>query len=1559
MDLRPTGIEVIGDAPWGTHCCQFYGSKEDLVDILVPYFKAGLENDELCMWVTSPPLGVREAWEALGRAVPDLDAYRKRGRIEILPHTEWYLLGGVFDQDRVLRGWVEKLEAALSRGCAGMRLSGDTFWLETSDWRTFTEYEAAVEAMIGQYRMLAFCTYAQQRCGVGEVADVITNHEFALVKREGSWQRIASHNRRRMQESHAREREHDAEALRDQKEWFRVTLSSIGDAVLVTDPQGRVTFVNAVAEQLTGWTQGSALGRALDEVFQVVNEETGTRIEDPAARVIESGTVQGLANHTVLVTREGARRPIDDSAAPIRDAQGRLLGVVLVFRDITARRLADNQTRSLLAAVQEEKDRLAALVASITDEIWFADLQKRFTLANPSAVREFALGRDSGMDVERFAASLEVFRPDGSPRPVEEAPPLRALKGEVVRNQEEIVRTPASGELRHRQVSAAPVRDATGTTIGSVSVVRDITDLKRTEEKLTRHQALLRGVLDSSLSGIMAFTAVRDSNGAITDFAWALVNLAAERMVGISASDLLGRRLLEVMPGNKEEGLFEMYVAVVETGAPLHHEHYYAHEKVKTWFETVAVKQGDGFVVTFSDITERKRAEEALRESEATLRGILNAAKESIWLFTTDGVTLLGNETALARWGKPPETIIGRPIQEALPEDLARPRLARLQEAARSGPIEFEDCRAGIMFEHRFYPVHGADGRVDRIAAFSRDITERKRVEGALRESEGRFRTVMEHSLDCIYQLNLQAGHYEYVSPAVEKVLGVSAQQLMSRSTETVHAMIHPADRPALQAALARLEEVGEGEAEYRMQTAKGDYRWISNHMSLTKDGVGQPLFRHGIIRDVTERKRAEEALRVSEQQARDRAAELDAIFNTVLSPLIVFDAKGQVVKVNEASRRLFGADPTGLDGEAWPQFVIQRHGARHHEGRPLEAADLPVRLALQGDKVRGIGLVVRDTARHDVFIDAASSPMWADGRVIGAVTVWHDITDRVRVERLYAVLSQVNEAIVRTHDEETLYQEVCRILAEEGRFPLAWVGLVSGREVAPAAARGTAVAYLSDVTVEIDGELGRGPTGTSIREDRTVVNEDFASNPAAAPWREPARRHGFGASAAFPIRRQGAVIGALTLYAAAPGAFDAAHVRLLEALCADLSYAVGAMEQERWRSHAEQVLRENEQSLREADRRKDEFLALLAHELRNPLAPILNSVQIIRRAAEKTGLRERAEAIIEKQVRHMARLIDDLLDVSRIGQGKIVLKRELLPLATVVENAVETSQPVIDGAGHELNVRLPTEPVLLLGDRVRLSQVLSNILNNAARYSLQRGAIHLTASVEEAMVGIRVRDEGIGIDPETLPRIFDLFVQGDSSLERQRGGLGVGLALCKSLVDMHGGTITATSAGPGRGSEFVVRLPLAPASRAAGTDSPAAAPGARPTARFRVLVVDDSADVAESMSVLLELLGHDVQSAGDGLTALDLAESFRPDIVLLDIGMPRMNGYEVARRLRQTSAGQRAVLIAMTGWGQEEDRRRTKDAGFDHHLTKPVELDHLEQLVQQLVTERVDVRRQ
>lgn len=378
--------------------------------------------------------------------------------------------------------------------------------------------------------------------------------------------------------------------------------------------------------------------------------------------------------------------------------------------------------------------------------------------------------------------------------------------------------------------------------------------------------------------------------------------------------------------------------------------------------------------------------------------------------------------------------------------------------------------------------------------------------------------------------------------------------------------------------------------------------------------------------------------------------------------------------------------------------------------------------------------------------------------------------------------------------------------------------------------------------------------------------------------------------------------------------------------------------------------LRRLSAELSEADRRKDEFLATLAHELRNPLAPVRNAVQLLHLEAPETPSSQWALDVIDRQIRAMTRLIDDLMDVSRISRSKLELRKERVALEEVVQGAVETSLPIIEQHGHQLSLVLPAEPIILDADFTRLAQIFLNLLNNSAKYTEPGGRITFVAERQGSDIVVSVTDTGIGIPADKLPTIFEMFSQVESSLSRSHGGLGIGLCLVKRLVEMHGGSVEAHSEGPGQGSCFVVRLPIViEQPNAFVTHKATAEPS--PTSALRLLVVDDNRDAASSLGMLLKTMGNSVRLAHDGDEAVTAACEFRPQVVFLDIGLPKMNGYEVARCIRKEPWGKEIVLIAVTGWGQEEDRRKSQEAGFDQHMIKPVDPSALMELLAGLGT--------
>jgi signal transduction histidine kinase/CheY-like chemotaxis protein len=467
--------------------------------------------------------------------------------------------------------------------------------------------------------------------------------------------------------------------------------------------------------------------------------------------------------------------------------------------------------------------------------------------------------------------------------------------------------------------------------------------------------------------------------------------------------------------------------------------------------------------------------------------------------------------------------------------------------------------------------------------------------------------------------------------------------------------------------------------------------------------------------------------------------------------------------------------------------------------------------------------------------------------------------------------------------------------------------------------------------------DFGLGLCGNAALRRESIVANDIQRS--VDPQLQVIKSIGLRAYLCNPLLAGDRLLGTLAFASRERDRFDNDELEFLRTIC---HYVTVAYERVRLI-----------QQLRDTDRRKDEFLATLAHELRNPLAPIRNGLHIMRLMAGDESAVAQARTMMERQLIQMVRLIDDLLDVSRITRGKLDLRKERVELAHVLSSAVETARPLIEAAGHELTVQSPDEPIFLDADPMRLAQVFANLLNNAAKYMDRGGHIWLTAELSrrpdlrpEAIV--TVRDAGVGIPKEALPRIFEMFAQIDQSLEKSQGGLGIGLTLVKRLVEMHGGTVEAHSEGAGKGSRFIARLPVVETSNAlyptAGENGLA-----DNHLHCRILIADDNRDAAESMGTMMRHLGHEVRIVHDGAQAVEEAGEFRPDIALLDIGMPRLNGYDAAQRIRAQAWGQDMVLIALTGWGQDEDKRLAADAGFNQHFTKPVNLADITNVVAKL----------
>ncbi len=588
---------------------------------------------------------------------------------------------------------------------------------------------------------------------------------------------------------------------------------------------------------------------------------------------------------------------------------------------------------------------------------------------------------------------------------------------------------------------------------------------------------------------------------------------------------------------------------------------------------------------------------------------------------------------------------------------------------------------------------------------------------------------------------------------------------------------------------------------------------------------------------------------------------------------------------------------------------------------------------------------------------NASDATLTAAERLSAAVRVASERSESEELRRLnrtLRALSNSSHAMLHASSEAELLEAVCRIVVEDCGHAMVWIGLAEDdaeKSIRAVAHAGFERGYLDTLQLTwADTERGRGPTGTAIRTGKATYCTNMRTDPRFAPWREEAIKRGYASSVAVPLLSEGRAFGALTLYSREPDPFSLDERALLAELASDLSHGIATLRLRAARARAEEALRESEQrhravaeALRQSDQHKTEFLASLSHELRNPLAAIHDSLVVLTQAPADSEQARNAREVQRRQLDHLVRLVDELLDLTRISRGKITLKRSAVELRGLIARTCEDHRALLGRRQVSLEVQLPPDPVWIDADPTRVEQVLGNLLQNAAKFTAPGGRAAVSLSTQGGRAELCVRDDGIGIEPDLLGSVFEPFVQGERGLARAGGGLGLGLALVKGLVELHGGSVLARSPGPGSGSEFVISLPLGSAQQ------PPAQPEARPARETRsrtILVIEDYPDAAQSLADVLTLRGHRVQVVTTGREGIARARETAPEFVLCDIGLPDVDGYEVARTLRADPGLRQTVLVALSGYAQSEDRKRAAQAGFDAHLPKPAPLEELTRLL-------------
>ncbi len=981
------------------------------------------------------------------------------------------------------------------------------------------------------------------------------------------------------------------------------------------------------------------------------------------------------------------------------------------------------------------------------------------------------------------------------------------------------------------------------------------------------------------------------------------------------------------------------------------------------------------------------------------------------WLKDLQGQFVFANEAAMKAFAPGLIDIAGKTNADLLPSDVALQCDASDSQAAQSeAGIEVletythADGTQRIMLVNKF-PIAGADGKPALIGGIAIDITERKRAEQDLRLSEERLRLATEAGKVGVWEWDIVRNAVTW-SSTVYAMHGLSPGEF-DGTVESFAALTHPEDRPmVMQAIDAALESQQHYEIEFRAIRPDGKIIWVYTHANVVRE-KGVPVRLTGATLDITSRKQTELALRESEERfakafnasplsltlsslktgkllevnetfsavsgytredaigrttvelglwtnTQERDAELDAVRTAGKVRKLEYRFR---TKAGKEVLGLLSAEKIDIGGEPYALTVIEDISDREVAQKALLESEERLRLALRSASA---GAWTLNIESGTTFWSEEFEPLYGyDHTTPRRIETWlasvHE-EDRARVQA--EIKRRVASSQIDFRQEFRIVHPVrgVRWILDLGHIEreatgraLSFSGIsldITDRKQMEEALRTSETLYRA-IGESIDyGVWICDPTGKNTYASESflrlvgltqeqcssfgwgeVLHPDDSERTIAA-WQECVRTGGQwdiqhrcrGVDGKWhPILARGV-----------PVKNDAGEITAWAGINLDISH-----------------LKHVEDELREADQRKNEFLATLAHELRNPLAPIRNGLEILRLTKGVGEAGAQARDMMDRQLRQMVRLIDDLLDLSRISRGKIDLQLEPVDLAKAIHVALEISQPLITEAGHKLTVEIPKESLHVQADQTRLSQVFANVINNAAKYTDKGGHIWLTIKRQGEQVNVSVRDNGMGIPAHLLPRVFEMFTQGNRSLEKTPSGLGVGLSIAKRLVEMHGGAIEARSDGHGCGSEFVVHLPLMAAHAAnhapamLGSTHNSEMPG------LRVLIADDNADAASSLALILQLSGHDVRTAYDGVEAVKIADVFAPQVALLDIGMPQLNGYDACRRIRQQAGNAATLIIAMTGWGQEADKLRSQQAGFDHHLVKPVEASTVEDLLE------------
>jgi PAS domain S-box-containing protein len=1205
----------------------------------------------------------------------------------------------------------------------------------------------------------------------------------------------------------------EAEARRRADE-LSATFFSMRDAVLVYDQGSMLRRTNRAGIGLFG---SDPTGMSSVEIFRRFNvrHPDGRPIvmeTRPSARALQGAAVQD--EPYIFTGADGRTVSVAVSSTPLRDGD-RVVGAVTIMRDVTER-------ERLLAEMQRRAAELDAMFASMSEAVLLYDPDRTLCQINPAGVRIFGFD-PTGMKMDDIIGRLHFKFPGPGLRPAD-APSSRAIQGTGGTQARYNFITPDGRDVWIIS-SSAPLRDGER-VFGAVTVVHDITEQERLLAEVQRRAAELDAVFNSIGDGVM----IHGPDGVLVR-----MNPAAELMMGYTAADRqlpFDRRLREVIrietaDGRVVDDLDSLPVSRALRGTAVRGKELGLRQVQTgklTWVSVTAepLRAADGTVFgavsSLTDITERKAFEEALHDRESTLRGILNASQESIWLFSRDHRILMGNPVAFRRLGKPPEEAIGKNLREIFPPEVAESRMERIQLTAESNQtVEFEDEHDHIILRHSCYPVLDSSGNVTSIACFSRDITAGKRSEAALRASEARFRSVLDHSRDTIYRLNLQTGGFEYISPSAETLVGHAPEELKPPDSESSLAMIHPDDLSGFRAAIARLQTSDQGQVEYRLQTKAGGWIWVSDNMSLVRDDAGRPLFRDGNLRDITVLKKTEADLRRTgdelERQVRERTCELEeanaynrSLIEASIDPQMAITPDGKIGDVNAAAEDATGFSRVELIGTDFADYFTDPDKARAGCRRVFaEGIVNDYELELRH----------RDGSLMPVLYNAS---VYTDdsGEVRGAIAAARDITMRRRAEarsrenlRRLEVMEEISHLLAGAGlDYHSVLEKVARTAAQllgdechihlltgDGRLHLAARRKAEGGDSRPAAASHFDIPD----AVMLSVLRTRRPLFLPAVSADSLRNADDPKTLAALEGSP------LTALVSVPLLFQDQALGTCTVARYAGSPLTRVDLAMLSTVADRLALAItnSNLYSDLKRSLAEEQKTRQQLIQTEKLAAIGRMLGSVAHELNNPLQTIKNCLYLVE---QETAGEESIKSYVDmasSETRRLVRLVAQLRDLYRPGSGADMREHDLSGILGEVRKLMQ--KQLADG-GVAWRAAPGPKGLTVRCDKERIEQVFINLATNAIEAMLPGGGM-LTAgtvrSVDGSQYGVSFRDTGPGIPEDLFDKLFDPFVTTKTS------GLGLGLSICYEIAQKHGGTLEAANPPEG-GASFTLWLPKA-----------------------------------------------------------------------------------------------------------------------------------------------------